>query len=303
MQYKKPSLSFSQQADLLINRGLIVKDKNELVAYLKQVNYYRLSGYLYTFKDVDPSTKNEVYKPNTTFDVIKMRYEFDRSLRLLLLDAIERIEISILRTRLVEINSLKFGPFGYLNKNNYNPKFSQTAFKNLITEISDNEYRSYEEFINRYRAKYTSEKHLPLWMAVELMSFGQLFTFYKNQHLFIKQNLSHTLGVYPPVLDSWLHTIHYLRNACAHHVRIWNKPLPIMPRFPDCKRDPRFYSPVPMSNTHIFAGLTIIAYLTDQVTGQTNWKRTCKSLLLNHPDIPLNAMGFPANWLEIPFWK
>jgi abortive infection bacteriophage resistance protein len=274
-----------------------------LTNYLKQVNYYRLSGYLWTFKTIYPLTQDEIYKPNTTFEIIKNQYEFDRQLRLLLMDAIERIEISILRTRLVEINSLKFGPFGYIDKKNYNPKFPEKDFNVFLKEIAVNEKRSYEEFINRYRKKYTSEKYLPLWMSVELMSFGHLFTFYRNQHLAVKQELSHRFGVFPPVLDSWLHTLLYIRNACAHHVRIWNKPLPLPPKIPDYKYDLRWYTPIKISNNHIFAVLTIIAYLMDQINTETKWKLKVKTQISENPSIPINAMGFPKDWEDVPFWQ
>ena len=121
MQYTKPALSFDQQADVLIQRGLIVSKKEELVEFLSRVNYYRLSGYSYTFKVIDPQDGKEVFLKGTTFEVIKNRYEFDRRLRILLMTAIERIEVAILRTRFVECHALKYGPFGYADQRNYDP--------------------------------------------------------------------------------------------------------------------------------------------------------------------------------------
>src|SRR3972149_5889693 len=89
MKNTKTPLSFEDQAKLLIKRGLIVEGEVELVNYLSNVNYYRLSGYLYPFKRIDPTTNEESFVPNTNFSTIKKRYEFDRKLRLLLMDAIE----------------------------------------------------------------------------------------------------------------------------------------------------------------------------------------------------------------------
>ena len=63
MQYTKPALTFEEQADLLLSRGLL-GDKDELVSILSRVNYYRLSGYLFPFRD-----KNDRYKPGTTFTI------------------------------------------------------------------------------------------------------------------------------------------------------------------------------------------------------------------------------------------
>jgi len=303
MKYIKKPRSFSEQAEVLIGRGLIVSDPQELIAYLSRVNYYRLSGYFYSFKILDARTHAEKFEPETTFEMIRARYEFDRELRLLLMDAVERIEISILRTRLVETHTLQYGCFGYVDKINYNPKFSFAKFSKLIREIEINEVRSYEEFIKRYREKYTDEKYLPLWMAVELMSFGQLFTFFRYQHLSIIQKLSHRFDIYPPVMISWLHTLLYIRNACAHHVRLWNRPLPIRPKFPPKKRDPGWYYPTMIRNSHIFAAMTIIVYLLAYIDATDNWKKRIKQLIDNNPAIPLRTMGFPENWEDIPFWQ
>ena len=40
-----------------------------------------------------------------------------------------------------------------------------------------------------------------LWMVVELMSFGQLVTFYRNQDILIKKGLAGQFNLFPPVLD------------------------------------------------------------------------------------------------------
>ena len=102
MKYTKPTLSFADQAQRLIDRGLIVESKDELIRCLSRVNYYRLSAYWYTFKVIDPSTGKEQFAPDTTFSKIWRQYIFDRELRLLVMDAVEHIEVAILRTQMVE---------------------------------------------------------------------------------------------------------------------------------------------------------------------------------------------------------
>lgn len=86
MQYVKPALTFDQQADQLIRRGM-VGERDLMIRRLSCVNYYRLSGYWYPFRDGGDS-----FKPGTSFDEVWNRYAFDRRLRLLAIDAIERIE-------------------------------------------------------------------------------------------------------------------------------------------------------------------------------------------------------------------
>jgi abortive infection bacteriophage resistance protein len=303
MRYTKPALSFDQQAERLIQRGLIVSKKEDLVEFLSRVNYYRLSGYCYTFKIIDPVSGQEAFRNGTTFNTIKIRYEFDRHLRILLMNAIERIEVAILRTRFVESHAIKYGPFGYTNYSNYNPNFSPNNHLKLLDEIQFDESRSYEEFIIRYRKKYTEEKYLPLWMAVEVMSFGQIFTLYRNSDISIKRTISSEVNLFPPVLDSWLHTLTYIRNACAHHVRLWNRPLPVAPKFPDKKHDLSWYSPTPIANNQIFAVISLIHYLLTRIDPSIKWKQTVSDLLNEYPDIPKHMMGFPEEWENHKLWK
>jgi abortive infection bacteriophage resistance protein len=71
MHYTKPALSFEQQAQRLLDRGMLGADKNALVAHLSMVNYYRLSAYWYPYKQIDPNTGGERFKPGTTFNYIR----------------------------------------------------------------------------------------------------------------------------------------------------------------------------------------------------------------------------------------
>ena len=301
--YTKPALSFNQQAQRLISRGLIVHDPGELESYLSVVNYYRLSVYWYIYKQIDPITGEEKFKPGTSFETIRNHYEFDRQLRLLMLDAIERIEVAIFRTQLVEVNTITYGPFGYTDKRNYNPKCSDGEFRKLMSDIHDDEVRSYEEFIQRYRAKYIGEPHLPLWMVTELMSFGQLLTLYRKQHLAIKQNISHKYNLFPMVLDSWLLVLNAVRNSCAHHNRIWNRPLPLTVRLPDRKYAPHWYTPVQIPDNRLFTVLTMINHLLNFIAPTDHWQSSVLDLLNAFPAVPLRPMGIPKNWQELPLWK
>lgn len=303
MKYTKPPLSFEDQAKLLIKRGLIVPDEAELISYLSNVNYYRLSGYLYPFKQIDPLTGEESFYPGTQFSTIKNRYEFDRRLRLLLMDAIERIEVAILRTQFVEKHALTFGTFGYTVFKNYKPEFLYKDFRKLMKDIRFDEKRSSEEFIKRYHEKYDEETHLAFWMAAEVMSFGQILTLYRNSDREIQIITAKNFNLPALVLDSWLHTLLYIRNACAHHVRLWNRVLPLAPLFPDKKHDPNWYYPVKISNQRIFAVLSIIRYLLLTIDPRNHIPQSMIKLIDDNPDIPIELMGFPENWQECKYWQ
>lgn len=303
MHYTKPSLSYQDLVNRLIDRGLIVDDKQDLLDYLQQVSYYRLSGYWYFYKLVDPVTKQETLKPNTTFAMIRDHYEFDRSLRLLIMDALERIEVAIFRTNMVSINTGQFGPFGYADKLNYDANFSDYEFNKLISDILDDEKRSKEDFVKRYRSKYTSEQYLPLWMATEFMTFGQLFTMYKNQILTIKQTISARFQVKSMVLVSWLLTLNYVRNSCAHHSRLWNRPLPLILMLPDQKHDARWYTPYRIPSDRIFGTLSVIQYLLNFIYPAHTFKKSLAEIISRYPNTPLHPMGMPEYWQSLPLWN
>ncbi len=300
MKYTKPALSFEQQAQRLLDRGLIAPDKAELSQRLSVVNYYRLSAYWYPFKRIDPVTGQEHFAPGTTFEVIWRRYTFDHHLRLLVMDAIERVEVAILRTRMVEQFTLRYGPFGYCESVNFNPKLDHAR---LVREIDDAVTRSKEEFVQRFRRKYTGEAHLPLWMAAEVMTFGQLFTFFRYLHRSEKKQLARAFDLYPPVLESWLHTLSFARNACAHYARLWNRQIPIRPRLPDERHRPEWHHPVRIDNRRVFAILTILNYLLVRITPQTSWSSRLSDLLQAYDEIPIDQMGFPDDWRESPLWQ
>jgi abortive infection bacteriophage resistance protein len=301
MRYTKPPLCFADQAVLLLQRGLEGIDIDELTSYLSRVNYYRLSAYTYPFKDMDAAGK-ESFKPGTTFKQIWRRYEFDQALRHLLMHAVEEVEVTILRTQMVEQFSLLHGPFGYTDKANFDPDFSEYEFQTMLNDIGLATHRSSEYFVEHYRNKYREEPYFPLWIVSEMLSFGQLYTIYHYQQPVEKKTLAKKYNLGRPVLDSWLHTLNFVRNSCAHHSRLWNRKLPIEPLLPDIRNRPEWHSPISFVNTRIFCVLTLIQYLLSLIHPRNTWKANLITLLDGYSDIPLLEMGFPDNWHDCPIW-
>jgi abortive infection bacteriophage resistance protein len=198
VKYSKPAISFEQQADLLLQRGLQA-DRVQLIEVLSRVGYYRLTAYWYPFRQ-----QNGSFLLGTTLDAIWRRYTFDRQLRLLAMDAIERVEVAVLRTLMVEQHSRKYGPFGYRDEKTFRPEFSGKDHQRLLVEIDHATGRSRELFVDHFRTKYFSEPGLPLWMAVEVASFGTLLTFYRHLHFNEQRSLASRLGLPANVLQSWL---------------------------------------------------------------------------------------------------
>jgi abortive infection bacteriophage resistance protein len=295
MKYTKPSLTFSEQADLLIRRGLEAT-REEIIEKLKTVSYYRLSAYWYPFRQPDDSLL-----PGTTLAVIWRRYTFDRQLRLVMMDAVERVEIAI-RTQLVYHHTQRYGPFGYLDRAHLQG-ISVEDHRQLLERIREEARRSGEEFVKHFYAKYTAETDLPLWMASELMTFGNMLTFFRGVDTGLKQTIAVQFGVADRVLESWLRALNQVRNICAHHGRIWNRVFGLRPLIPRENKHPEWHRPVVISSDRVFGILSILQFLLAQVAPQSAWKSRLLELLGRYPDIPVKGMGFPPNWTESPFWK
>lgn len=297
MKYTKPALTLEQQADQLLDRGLLA-DRDVLIARLSEVNYYRLSAYWYSFRKND----EDGLQDGTDIDIVWDRYVFDRQLRLLVMDAVERIEISV-KTRATNLFALRYGPFGYMDRANYDA-IPVDAHRTLLDNIRREMGRSREVFVQHYLEKYTSETDLPLWMAVEIMSFGAILTFFRNLDQYLKRDIAQIYGLRAKVLESWLLTLNYIRNLCAHHGRLWNRVLPVSLVIPDAKNGPEFHIPVPVAGNRVFGMLTILRYMLAKVAPQSHWQERFEHLItVKHPSIPIDQMGFPNNWKECPIWQ
>ena len=76
--------------NLLESRGLQICDRNKAIQYLDNIGYYRLSAYMYPLLKM-PKTVH-LYKEGSTFEKVMMLYRFDKKLRLLMFNEIEKIE-------------------------------------------------------------------------------------------------------------------------------------------------------------------------------------------------------------------
>lgn len=296
MRYTKPSLTFIEQAELLLRRGLVAPSTEAVVATLQAVSYYRLSAYWYPFRRAD-----DTLQPDTTLEMIWRRYTFDRQLRLLLIDAIERAEIAV-RTQLVYRHTQLYGPFGYSQPARL-PQITPAEHQDLLARLREEADRSKEDFVRHFRTKYAEEPDLPLWMASELMTFGNMLILFRGVERSVKQTIAHHFGVADTVFESWLRTLNHVRNICAHHGRMWNRVLGLKPQVPRPHKHPEWHIPVAIPNERVFAVLTILHYLLKQVAPNTAWKARLLALLARYPDIPLAPMGFPLTWQDSPIWK
>ena len=298
MKYNKPALSIDQQIDLLIQRGLIIKDVAKAQNYLSNISYYRLSAYALPFQ-INNSPDHR-FITNTTFDSILDLYLFDRELRLLIFDVIERLEIAF-RTQIIYNYSTNHGPLWFEDPKHFTNNFYYS--KNL-SKIDEEIERSGEVFIDHFRSKYTSSNRPPAWMTFEVISMGLLSKVYRNLAMSdTKKAISKHFQVPTPyILESWMQSLTYVRNICAHHSRLWNRILTLKPQLLKKTNSP-FLKHRDINPTKLYAFLSCCLYLLKVINPNTNFGNHFRELLQKYPDVRLKSMGFPEKWEEEILWK
>ncbi len=299
MKFKKPSTSVSDQIVLLKKRGMVVDDEPGAEHYLRFISYYRLRAYWLPFEMSAENEGDHAFCDGTRFEDMLALYIFDRELRLLMLDAIERVEVA-LRAQWAHHMAMAHGPHGYLEQGHY-AHIARHA--EALAELNKEFSRSRDTFAVHYRGKYTSPKLPPVWMAAEVMSFGLLSKFYsalKRRHE--RQAVAKPFGLDEKVVASFAHHISYVRNICAHHGRLWNKRFTVkmaVPKYP--ARLPvamRDADPRSLHNT-----LIMLDYLLSIIAPSSEWRNRIVALIDScHLADPAN-MGFPEGWHTRSAWR
>jgi len=281
----KTPRTFKEQLEILKGRGLIINDEPSALTILKEINYYRLSGYMLSFKNRD-----DLFLSNITFENIYSIYKFDKQLRLLLLEIIENIEITF-RTHISYHIAHKYGPVGYKNPKNFtNEEYHNQFLLDLEENINKNKNR--ELFIRHHINKYAGE--FPIWVVVEILSFGNLSKLFKNMIDEDKETICATYYKIPFIyIQSWLHNLSYIRNVCAHYSRLYNKTFKVFPRFSSI--DKKLFKPT----GRIFDTIFILKKLIFNNQEWLNFIKKLDSLFHNNLIINKKLLGFPDNWLEL----
>lgn len=301
MKYTKIALTISDQIQQLKQRGLIINDIAAAESYLQDVGYYRLSGYWWPMLS-DKNTR--VFKPNSTFENIIAIYNFDRELRFLIFDVIEKIEIAF-RTKLIYHLSLELSPWWFEDANNFK---NIVEHNNTLISINRELQKTKENFIQQHYLKYnTDTRRPPSWKTIEITSFGTISKLYGNlkNQIKAKDKIAKEFGtVNHSYLPSWLQSISQIRNMTAHHSRLWNKNLPGRPKLLPNPPQP-WIADVPPATEHfmLYVHLCCMKYLLNRIVNNSNMTSRLSDLLIKYKNIDPKAIGFKLNWFNEPLWK
>ena len=313
-EYTKPPLTYKEQINLLKSRGLLIPDENRAERLLSNISYYRLSAYMLPCKEIKDGCYIDKFIDGKTWDDVYNLYLFDRKLRLLVFDAIERLEISI-RTQIIYQLSHKYGShwqddpsiFKITHKKDKDGNdIDIDVYKEINKHITDqlNNNKS-EVFLQHYRDTYDNPSTPPSWMSVEIMYFNHLSKICSG----LKQRsdatgISNFYCLPPEIFCSWLHTINYVRNLCAHHARLWNRDFNIVPvRLNFSKSLVWISNSSSVRRKKIYYFFCILNYLLQTVNPTSTFKEKLLELLDEYKKyISLQDMGFPNDWQNEKMW-
>jgi len=281
MNNVKPPITYEQQIAKLRSRGCIINNENDAIEILSKVNYYRLSAYFLPFKKQD-----DTYVQGTNFYTIYHIYEFDRKLRNIFFSAIEEIEI-YLRAGLAYYHAHKYGALGYLNEKNYYPKHKHQDFLNKVEAEKDK--RKKEPFVEHH--KINKGDQFPIWVIIELFSFGMLSFFYSDLPVNDQKTIARSLfKTHQKTLRSWLICCTDIRNSCAHFGRLYYKSFSSIPNgIPELDYK---------NNRSLFGvTMTLKSLYPDMNKWNVEILKTITSLINEYQEeIQLNHIGFPDDW-------
>jgi abortive infection bacteriophage resistance protein len=139
----------------------------------------------------------------------------------------------------------------------------------------------------------------PIWSAMEAVSFGTLSHLYSNLNPPLQKAIAKRFNYPENVVLSWFRSTTLLRNASAHHARLWNtrngvdKPM----------RARKVKDEFGESMNTFFARAVAIVALFEELGHDRGWKMRLRELIDTHPFVDESQMGFPEGWRDRSFWK
>ncbi|MEU4362928.1 Abi family protein [Promicromonospora sp. NPDC023987] len=325
-EYAKPWLSVDEQIDRLAGHGIEVEDHGRATSLLQAVGYYRLTGYLYPFRGseqhVDDEGRTRIrvlsdYRAGTTLRHAEDIIDFDRRLRMLVMDGVERIEVAV-RMRIGYVLGRR-SPFSYEDPNCFTEAFTAESTDardaapsrhvQWLQRVNNRKASSDEQFVEHFREKY--DDRMPVWALTEILELGHLSVLYRGMHQQDAEEIALAFSVpTKKIMISWLASLNYVRNVAAHHSRLFNRKLQHAPARPkagqipvlDHLRDEKTAKGI----FGTYNALAVIAYILPSIDADSDWAKQLAALLREFPAshaLTVASMGAPQVWESLDLWR
>lgn len=326
MEYAKPWLSIDEQIDVLVRRGLEVRDEDAAIRLLREVGYYRLTGYLYPFRRSERFDDGEgrerirvlsTFEAGACMDDAADLIDFDRELRMLVLEGIERFEIAL---RMQVGHSMgRVSAFSHTAPSTFVSSFTQarrgaagepipSGHALWIDRVEERQRNSDEAFVAHFRSKY--DDRMPIWALTEILELGHVSRLYGGLRNDIATEIAQAFGVPTKrLMQSWVACLTYVRNVAAHHARLYNRKLVSAPKRPKGDAVPLLshltHDEAP-KDFGTYSALAVMAYLLEAVHPGRDWAVRVATLLRRFPTtdrLDVGSMGVADGWLDHELWQ
>ncbi len=273
-----------------------------------------MSAYWYPFREIINAQRTDSFLKGSRFEDAVKLYVFDKEFKLLLLDAIERVEIAV-RVEIALVLGVQ-NPFALAVPNLFHPNFvskrnatGATAYQMWMDKYGTAVRRSRDEFVLHYESKYGTRLPLPIWIAIELWDFGLLSHLFSGLTIKDRQAIATRFAIPGwQLMQSWLRCLNYVRNVIAHHSRLWNLNLSDNPKLPKFGQMQDFdvLLALPNVNTRIYCICCILCHFSKIVNAHSSWPQRLGEMMKIFPQMPyanIQNMGFPSKWEEHNFWQ
>lgn len=220
---------------------------------------------------------------------------FDRDLRTVMMKWIGVFEERF-RAKVASETALELGAFAHLHPENFKDSEHYGKLMDSYVREVDQKVRSNDDAVLKALDQYGE---LPIWAAVEVLSFGSLSKLYRNlKSKSVQHAVADAFRVPYGALASWLRTLAEVRNRCAHSTPLVCKPVVIKP-----KKLPQ----IAADNGTVFYVALMLVKLTEDESIHADLRSTyelgmvadivdlCKD---KHSDI-LSIAGFPDDWATV----
>lgn len=285
LKQHQPPMTIDEQVENLKSLGLIINDEEYAKKILNDISYFRLvKAYSLGFKP-----KNGNYNDGVTFEQIVELYLFNANFRQITFAEIEKIEVNV-RCRIANYFAETYGVLGYKESTNFvDEEYHKTFVEDIEEEVGRN---SKAPFVKNFRDNYEGGE-LPIYALVEVFSFGTLSKFYKNMKNADKKVVAKSFGIGYTYLESWLESISYVRNICAHYGRLYNAKLSKTPILY------KEYSQAGIGNNRMFGILLCMKQILKNDKHWNLYVDQIAMLIDKYEKVDVKTMGFPENWKEL----
>lgn len=313
LHYDKPPMALEELVDRLAERGLQIPDTERAARYLRHIGYYRLSPYTIPFQQGRP---DHLLREGTVFDDVLDLYVFDRALRLLVMDALERVEVAVRAALTDHMSTSSADPHWYMDASHFGDRGRHTKLLEIVRKTCADKLRGSPEAggdslvhrsaLEHYLTTYGSPELPPSWLMVESLTIGQLSGMYRNLRLRADRTaVAASIGLTERVLGSWIQSYARVRNICAHHGRLWNVGLGVYPAIPTSRSISWLQEADALperSRKRLYPVLVSLQSVLDSVSPRSSWARRLHELLATRPPMNLAGMGIPEGWVHDEFW-